>query len=657
MNQRKSFFRWVTGLLLLSMLGVGLLGGASLPVRAAPVAQTSPSVIINEVAWAGTVASSDDDWIELQNLGSGDIDISGWELISNNFSIVFPTPTIVPANIPGNNSYYLIERREVATNVSSNLVFSSLLLGSNGDTLRLRKPDGTLVDTANFNDGAWPAGDPTTTATMERGAAVPDSDLAWVTYEGPGVGADAAGNPILGTPGGLNQPSNVTATPTFTPTVPTLTPTNTLTSTNTFTPTQTLTSTLTFTPTNTLTPTPVIVRSVVINEVAWAGTRANANDEWIELYNPGTVDADISGWKLVGNAFSITFPKDTFIPASDRYFLIERTEDVTSVQSDLVFTDLVLSNSNERLYLYDGSDNIIDSANSNGGLWPAGNASDNSSMQRSVIAADSDFVWVTYDITKDLVANYAYDFNGNVIRGTPGRGNLPINVTTTPTPTPRSTARPANTSAVVVLQPVIGISEFLPRPGFDWNNDGVVDVFDEFIEIINAGRIDINLGAYRLDDEQGQGSNLYNLPSITLKPDERAVFYASETGILLSDAGDTVRLLRGNTVVDAYTYPVVRYPDQSWCRIPDRLGYWNDPCFPTPNNPNALTGTVPQHPIPVTGYRPPVCLLPDTTPDEFIYAECEVGGNGIWSRQFWDGENASRRFVLVEEQKWETFFE
>jgi hypothetical protein len=402
---------------------------------------------------------------------------------------------------------------------------------------------------------------------------------------------------------------------------------------------------------------------VVINEVAWAGTQANADHEWIELYNPTNQNIDLTGWNLLSADGSPNI-KDDFsglIIEADGYLLLERGDsadsDATNVVADLTYSGS-LSNSGEILRLYDPSGFLVDTANANGGAWPAGIASTFSSMQRSIISADSDFVWVTYDVTKDT-GTKAKDALNNDIKGTPGRANRPINVT--PTPTPRGTVVPGSGGSVgptsVPIKPILGISEFLPRPGFDWNNDGHVDVFDEFIEIINAGRIDVNLGAYRLDDEEDFGSVPFTLPNITLRPDERVVFYASQTGILLSDAGDTVRLLRGSTVVDAHTYTVVRSPDQSWCRLPDRLGYWNYPCFPTPNNPNSLTGTVPQPPIPVTGYLPPACLLPDTTPQEFVYAECVVGGNEIWNRQYWDSEDDTRRLILYEEQKWVTFFE
>lgn len=394
--------------------------------------------------------------------------------------------------------------------------------------------------------------------------------------------------------------------------------------------------------------------TVVINEVAWAGTQYSSNDEWIELYNPGSQNISLAGWLLKSSDGSPNISLSGTIEAGG-YYLLERTEDTTDVESDLLYSGS-LSNSGEILRLFAPNGEVVDRANENGGAWPAGILSSQSSMQRSRISADSDFVWVTYDPANDT-GTRAKDDGENDINGTPGRANRPINVSPTATPGAGGSSGSGGVSGGVELEPILGISEFLPRPGHDWNNDGKVDVFDEFIEIINAGQIDVDLSAYKVDDEQDLDSAPYTLPDITLEPGERAVFYAAETGILLSDAGDTVRLLRGSTVVDAYTYTVVRYPDQAWCRIPDRLGYWNAPCFPTPGNPNALTGTFPQPPGPSTGYRAPVCLLPDTTPEEFVYAECEAGGDGIWNRLYWDGTGFIEWLLSEETQKWETVLE
>ena len=70
----------------------------------------------------------------------------------------------------------------------------------------------------------------------------------------------------------------------------------------------------------------------------------------------------------------------------------------------------------------------------------------------------------------------------------------------------------------------------------------MINTKDEYIELLNHGVIDVNLSGYSLDDEVNIGSNPYRLPSIILKPGERIVFYGSQTGLLLSDGGDGVRL-------------------------------------------------------------------------------------------------------------------
>ena len=617
------------------------------PLRGTPKQQNSifvlapptPAIeiLINEVAWAGTIASSDDEWIELYNPSlTSSIDISGWRLVteSGSVDIFLPgapgslTTTISP------DDYFLMERgSDGVTDAASDLIYFGAMADS-GEILRLRKPDGSIVDTANSDSGAWPAGSLSTKSSMERMGILADVPLSWVTNVNSAswMNIDAAGNPVHGTPGRTNWGLNVTHTP-----IPTST----------------------FTPSPTSTAPPTSPLTIVISEVAWAGTQSSSDDEWIELYNPGARDINLTNWSLrsADGSPNIGVEFDGIVIGAGKYLLLERTDnDPTNVDADVIYSGS-LSNTGEILRLYDPNGYLVDTANSNGGTWPAGIASTYSSMQRSLIATDSNFSWVTYDVSKDTATTKDKDASGNDIKGTPGRANTPFNVT--PTPTPRSSTSGGSTGSTggVTLPPILGISEFLPRPGYDWNNDGVVDVFDEFIEIINAGQIDVNLSAYRVDDEEDQGSPPYSLPAITLKPGERTVFYAAETGILLSDAGDTVRLLRGSSVVDAYTYGVARYPDQSWCRIPDRLGYWNHPCFPTPNNPNSLTGTAPLPTGPLAGYQPPVCLLPDTTPDEFVYAECETGGDGIWNRQYWDGADASERLKLDEPLKWETIFE
>ena len=589
------------------------------------------SVIISEVAWAGTEAYFGDEWIELYNPSTTQtIQLDGWILTneSGSYYIAFDNTESI-----GPGGFFLIEHGSGnATSEPEQKTYTSgSLLSDSGEKIFLLAPDRSVVDMANSSGGVWPAGGGTNSASMERvkkGSVIePDGKFAWITNVGTvRNGQDAAGNDIYGTPGKANWAFSVGPTPT---------------------------------PAPTSTPPPTAPLTIVISEVAWAGTLSSSDDEWIELYNPSSQKVNLTNWNLRSSDGSPNIQTDFagIVLNPGGYLLLERTDDdVTDVDADVLYTGS-LSNSGEKLYLYDSNGYEVDRANSNGGAWPAGRSSDYASMQRSLIATDSDYVWVTYDVTRDGITVKDKDASGNDIKGTPGRGNAPFNVTPTPTPRTNTGGDNSGSGGSTVINPILGISEFLPRPGYDWNNDGVVDVFDEFIEIINAGQIEVDLSDYDVDDEEDLGSSPYTLPDLILKPGERAVFYASETGILLSDAGDTVRLLRGSTVIDAYTYTVVRYPDQSWCRIPDRLGYWNDPCFPTPNNPNSLTGTIPLPSGPAAGYRPLVCLLPDTTPDEFVYAECEAGGAEIWSRQYWDDADDAEHLRFSEKEKWETVFE
>ena len=585
-------------------------------------------VIISEVAWSGTLATANDEWIELHNTRSTPIDISGWRLVSDSGSV----DIVLNGTIPG-NGFFLLERvRELTvSDVSANQIYTGTLSDS-GEVLRLSKPNGTVIDTANSNGGSWPAGSGSTNFySMERlvngSVAAPDTDAGWVSNNQPfsWTAHDAANNLIHGTPG---QPNfNFIATIT-----PTLTPSN--------------------TPTQTVTPTASTIRSVVINEVAWAGTASGlAEDEWIELYNPGSTPIDITDWVLKSTSDpSPDILLNGIIPAGG-YFLLERDDDATvsDISADQIYTGS-LSNSGEKLFLYDASNKVIDTANGNGSGWPRGSSSTYGTMERIANTSDSDTAWVT-NVGSPKNGKNA---NGGDILGTPKRAN-----TIGPTPTPGRTPTPTRTllppTGVIAPRPII--NEILPRPGYDWNQDGKVDVFDEFIEIKNLTAIAISLNGWKLSTVDGDS---FTLPNVSLAPGERMVFYGSETNILLSDGGETLRLSNpSGKIYDAYTYVIAREEDRSICRLPDGnpgSNSWFEDCIPTPNLTNSREGNVPS--VPGGNAESPVCDLPDTIPADFFFAECRGYGAGIWNPIFWDATGwMDKQFLPSANGKWKSFIE
>jgi uncharacterized repeat protein (TIGR01451 family) len=412
----------------------------------------------------------------------------------------------------------------------------------------------------------------------------------------------------------------------------------------------------------------VTYRALVINELAWLGTPANAEDEWIELYNPSSTDINITGWTLKMVKPADVIPGWTnqdycqsFAPnfialssASNKivkfgYYLLERfsknatgtvvtgTNPTTTEVEDQIYypnpptEDFLLPDTGATLVLCDDQDNFIDTANYEGigsttNPWPQGGESRSggiptSSMERIGVSTEKDISWLAN------VANprNGKDANNDNIYGTPKHQN-----STEPGPTP---IPPTRTPAPPLDRLII--NEFLARPGYDWNQDGRVDVFDEFIEIKNIGTTNVKLNGWLIDDVEDAGSLPFSLPTtVTLKPGERAVYYGLQTNILLSDGGDTVRLINPKgKVFDTYTYFIAKVEDQSVCRMVDGTGAWYEDCIPTPALTNSREGVVP-----VMGditYQSPVCSLPDTLPADFLFAECRGYGANIW-RMFWD---------------------
>ncbi|MBI5229834.1 MAG: lamin tail domain-containing protein, partial [Candidatus Magasanikbacteria bacterium] len=74
--------------------------------------------------------------------------------------------------------------------------------------------------------------------------------------------------------------------------------------------------------------TPSLAHTAVINEIAWSGTKADENDEWMELMNTGAVAVDLTGFRLTdGDDIDYTFTTGT-IPGYG-FWLLTRTTSTT----------------------------------------------------------------------------------------------------------------------------------------------------------------------------------------------------------------------------------------------------------------------------------------------------------------------------------------
>lgn len=145
-----------------------------------------PEVIINELAWAGSSASSSDEWIELRNTTGSDIDIAGWQLTKNTGTetvmVTIPTnPDLPNAHIIPAEGYFLIANNgsehdfgsgKLSTlNIEPNYITTAVTLANDKLHISLYNgiydTEGVLIDRAG--DGGAPFfGSVSAKTTMER---------------------------------------------------------------------------------------------------------------------------------------------------------------------------------------------------------------------------------------------------------------------------------------------------------------------------------------------------------------------------------------------------------------------------------------------------------------------------------------------------------
>lgn len=565
------------------------------------------NLVISEFRTRGT-NGEDDEFIEIFNPSPDSVQLGGWQVwrssgcgMATSQLFSFPENVWLP---PGH--HFLAASVDASISISPDLVYLSDLYDTGGFALINRS--GKIIDQVGMC---------TTTKYHEGTPLEPLVENLDQSFERKLGGTEASCYDTGDNTRDFSRrapglPQNLDSPPVFCPGI--------------------LTSTPVFTPTY-----PGNATHIVISEFRTRGFNG-PSDELIELYNPTGSILTVGGWTIkkssgCGSTISslVTITTGMFLLPGQHYLLL------SSITSSLSGADQVFSpgiDDDGGIAVLNTSNIIVDqvgmcatTAYREGAILDPMFGNIHQSYERKLGGPTScqdtnnnlyDFFWASSSTPQNRLSPIV-----------PCMGVLTETMTFTPTksrtPTRTKSATPTFYPGVVV------INEYLPRPASDWNGSGEANSRDEFIELMNMGVTEINIKNWKLDDMADGGSDPYTLPDLILSPLQIVRFYASETGISLSDGGDSVRLLKpdGRTA-DSHNYTIVTVSDQSWCRLPDGSGGWVFNCRPTPGRPNIVLEVDSGPPVvPGAGYQK-ACFLPDTAPQAIWLAECRFSGLQVW---------------------------
>lgn len=115
-------------------------------------------IIINEIAWMGTIEDSNNEWIELKNTTKNPINLESYKLLINDKEI----------NLSGViDSFFILERSDDNSlpSIKANQIYTGSLKNT-GAALQIIK-NNTIIDKADFSNG-WTCGNNETKQTCER---------------------------------------------------------------------------------------------------------------------------------------------------------------------------------------------------------------------------------------------------------------------------------------------------------------------------------------------------------------------------------------------------------------------------------------------------------------------------------------------------------
>ena len=295
-------------------------------------------------------------------------------------------------------------------------------------------------------------------------------------------------------------------------------------------------------------------KSILISEVQ-TGTEISASQEFVEIYNNGNNDQDMSGWTFYykSQAGSTWVKKATILskilePGSFYVF-------ASNLQSDVSYSS-TLAQSGGNIQIRDKTGAVVDQfgwglANSALGQ-PASESEAGQSMYRM------------FDFDNNRMFNSDDNFNDYDVAKNPSMGALPEKIL-----------------PELDLDPIeylkLELSEIFPDPESPQS-----DSADEFIEIFNPQASDISLSGWKLKDESGTEFIIKDRMIIS---GSRISIPVGESKIVLNNTGDSIQLINpsGDIVDESANYGDAK-EGLSWIKI---NGQWQWSVGATPDQPNS----------------------------------------------------------------------
>jgi len=321
----------------------------------------------------------------------------------------------------------------------------------------------------------------------------------------------------------------------------------------------------------------IVWAQVIINEVAWMGSSASANDEWMELYNDAS-PVDLAGWKIIWGAddkYSITLAGQI---SANGYFLLERTNDdsVPGITADQIYAG-ALGNSGDYLKLFNAQNSLVSEINASAG-WPAGDNAQKLTMERTAGGA-----WQN-SANADGTPKAANSSESSAPTPTPSAAP-----SSSPAPTATATPSPSATAQTFDYSKDILINEFLPAPSSA--GPAPSDGEKEWVELFNAGSAVINLAGWQIDDAENSTSPQVIPANATIYANGFLVISFNKS--TLNNEGDKVRLLwPDDQVVHAVSYDKAK-PGQSVAKFGASWLWTNQPTPGSANKKSALENNKP----------------------------------------------------------------